>query len=220
MTYDNQSHPSFDELNDFVDDRLTRAGRLDVETHLALCSRCARDRDRLEALLDQSRSLAAEVEPPAEIWFGVHQRITGPSSLGSRRRVWLLAAAALLLVAVSSAVTALLVRHPQAVAVRQPAPAAPLATVRLPVAARAVDADYQAVIRELDESLAQRRAQLAPETIAKVEASLRVVDQAIGEARHALAADPANRDLVDLLAASYERKLELLRRASELLPAT
>ncbi len=219
MTHDNQSHPSFDELNDFVDDRLTPAGRLDLETHLALCPRCAGDRDRLELLLDQSRSLAAEVEPPAEIWSGVHQRIAGRSPLG-RRRSWLLAAAALLLVAVSSAVTALLVRRPQTVAVRQSAPAAPLAGVGLPVAARAVDADYQAVIRELDESLAQRRAQLAPETIAKVEASLRVVDEAIGEARHALAADPANRDLVDLLAASYERKLELLRRASELLPAT
>jgi anti-sigma factor RsiW len=219
MTHDNQSHPSFDELNDFVDDRLSPSSRLDVETHLALCSRCARDRDRLEALLDQSQSLPAEVEPPAEIWSGVHQRITGASALG-RHRAWLLAVAALLLVAVSSAVTALLLRRPQTVAVRQPAPAAPLAAVRLPVAARAVDADYQAVIRELDESLAQRRAQLAPQTIAKVEASLRVVDQAIGEARHALAADPANRDLVDLLAASYERKLELLRRATELLPST
>ena len=136
------------------------------------------------------------------------------------RNAWLLAAAALLLVAVSSAITALIVRRPQTVAVRHdPQPAQP-AALRLPVAARAVDADYQAVIRELDESLAQRRSQLAPETIAKVEASLRVVDQAIGEARRALAADPANRDLVDLLAASYERKLELLRRATELLPAT
>jgi hypothetical protein len=53
-----------------------------------------------------------------------------------------------------------------------------------------------------------------------VEASLRVIDDAIDEARHALAADPANLDLLDLLAASYERKLELLRRANELPPST
>jgi anti-sigma factor RsiW len=219
MTNDNQSHPPFEELGDFVDGRLSPAKRRELETHLALCSRCARDRERLEALLDQTHALAAEIEPPAELWSTVHQRIASRPSLGARH-AWLLAAAALLLVAVSSAVTALLVRRPQNVAVRHESSPGTPAALRLPVAARAVDADYQAVIRELDESLAQRRAQLAPETIAKVEASLRVVDQAIGEARRALAADPANRDLVDLLAASYERKLELLRRASELLPAT
>lgn len=219
MTYDNHSHPPFERLSDFVDGRLAPASRLEIEAHLALCSRCARDRDRLETLLDQSRALPDEVAPPPEIWGAVHQRIAAAPSLGSRR-AWLLAAAAVLLVAASSAVTALLVRRPQTVAVRHEQPPVPLAVVRLPVAARAVDADYQAVIRELDESLAQRRGQLAPSTVAKVEASLRVVDEAIGEARRALAADPANRDLVDLLAASYERKLELLRRASELLPAT
>ena len=219
MTNDNQSHPPFEQLSDFVDGRLTPAGRHEIETHLALCAPCAHDRDRLEALLVQSRALPAEVAPPPEIWSVVQQRIVPAPSAG-RHRVWLLAAAALLLVAVSSAVTALLVRRPQVVAVRHEEAAPPTAAVRLPVSARAVDADYQAVIRELDESLAQRRAQLSPETIAKVEASLGVVDRAIGEARRALAADPANRDLVDLLAASYERKLELLRRASELLPAT
>ena len=219
MTTDNQAHPSFEELNDFVDGRLTAARRRELETHLALCARCAHDRDRLEALLDRSRALPAEAIPPAALWSAVQQRIV-PTPSSGRRRIWLLAAAALVLVAVSSAVTALLVRRPPIVIVRHEDSAAPMAAVRLPVAARAVDADYQAVIRELDESLAQRRAQLAPETIAKVEASLRVVDQAIGEARRALASDPANRDLVDLLAASYERKLELLRQANELLPAT
>lgn len=219
MTNDNQSHPAFDQLSDFVDGRLAPEGRHEIETHLALCARCAHDRDRLEVLLARSRALPAEVAPPAEIWSVVQRRIV-PAPASGRHRVWLVAAAALLLVAVSSAVTALLVRRPQVVVVRHEDTGAPIAAVRLPVAARAVDADYQAVIRELDESLAQRRAQLSPETIAKVEASLRVVDQAIGEARRALAADPANRDLVDLLAASYERKLELLRQASELLPAT
>lgn len=218
MTHDNQSHPPFEQLCDFVDGGLTAASRRELETHLAHCARCARDRDRLEALLDRSRALPAEIAPPPAIWSVVQQRMLR-QSLG-RRRVWLLAAAALLLVAVSSAVTALLVRPAHTIVVRRDEPAAPRATIRLAPPARAVDADYQAVIRELDESLAQRRAQLSPETIAKVEASLRVVDQAIGEARRALAADPANRDLVDLLAASYERKLELLRQASELLPAT
>jgi hypothetical protein len=219
MTSDNQAHLSFEQLNDFVDGRLPPASRHELETHLALCARCAQDRDRLEALLVESRALPTEVTPPPELWAAVHREIVAaPSS--RMPSAWLLAAAAVLLIAVSSAVTALLVRRPQVVAVRHEETATSISAIRLPVAVRSVDADYRAVIRELDESLAQRRGQLSPETIAKVEASLRVVDQAIGEARRALAADPANRDLVDLLAASYERKLELLRRASELLPAT
>ena len=219
MTHDTRTHLSFEQLNDFVDGRLSPAARHEVETHLALCAHCSRDRDRLEGLLVRSRALPDEIVPPPELWSAVRRDIVSAPSSGTPR-VWMLAAAALLLIAVSSAVTALLVRRSEPVAVRHEETATSLATVRLPVAARAVDADYQAVIRELDESLAQRRAQLSPETIAKVEASLRVVDQAIGEARRAFAADPANLDLVDLRAASYQRKLELLRQASELLPAT
>jgi hypothetical protein len=126
----------------------------------------------------------------------------------------MLAAAALLLVAVSSAVTALLMRRSVApapsVAQSQPAP------VALPASLQAVEAGYDLTARELAATLAQRRTSLAPATIAKIEESLRVIDRAIAEARQALAEDPANRTLVDLFSSNYERKLELLRRAAEL----
>jgi hypothetical protein len=49
-----------------------------------------------------------------------------------------------------------------------------------------------------------------------LERTLRVIDEAIAEARAALAADPSNRTLLDVLSANYEQKVELLRRASEL----
>jgi hypothetical protein len=90
----------------------------------------------------------------------------------------------------------------------------------LPPAARAVDADYAGAIRALNETLAENRNRLDPATIAKVEASLEVIDHAIDEARQALAADPSNLTILDLLASSYERKVELLRRANALLPRT
>ncbi|HZI40986.1 MAG TPA: hypothetical protein VFD67_04765, partial [Gemmatimonadaceae bacterium] len=89
-----------------------------------------------------------------------------------------------------------------------------------PAPVRSVDADYSAAIGALNESLAEHRAQLDPTTVAKVEASLRIIDQAINEARRALAADPSNLTLHDLLAASYERKVELLQRANSLLPSS
>jgi hypothetical protein len=132
----------------------------------------------------------------------------------------MLAAAAVVLVALSSGVTALILRRTIPATVRQTAPATPAAVASLPAPVRSIDADYSGAIRELNESLAEHRPQLDPATVAKVEASLRIIDQAINEARRALVADPSNLNLHDLLAASYERKLELLRRANALLPST
>ncbi len=60
------------------------------------------------------------------------------------------------------------------------------------------------------------RERLSPETVATVERSLATIDRAIREAREALARARANAALVDVLAANYEHKVELLRRATEL----
>ena len=214
MTNLEQQHVDLDRLGDLIDDRLSPEQRRGVEAHLAACPSCSERRDRLEALLGVARSLPGEIDPPATLWHGVRARIAPERS--RVRQGWLLAAAALILVAVSSSVTALLVRRQTVVVVRPTAP--PALTVAAPL--RVVDADYAAAIRELNETLDERRSRLDPTTIAKVEASLHVIDLAIGEARRALAADPANVTLLDLLAANYERKLELLRRANALLPRT
>ena len=73
-----------------------------------------------------------------------------------------------------------------------------------------------ALWRTLDE----RRDSLAPSTVATVERSLRIADSAIAEARSALEQDPANRVLGELFVSNYERKIDLLRRATELAPRT
>ena len=69
---------------------------------------------------------------------------------------------------------------------------------------------------QLSSALQSGDSQLAPETIAKLNESLRVIDAAILEARSALAADPANSAIVELLSGSYEQKLDLLRRTTEM----
>ena len=219
-------HVDLDRLSDWVDGRISGNEAREIERHLTLCGSCARQRERLIDLIAEARALPTSIQPPATLWNAVQGRIataavTPVKPLGSTRR-WQLAAAAVLLVALSSGITALLLRRPgplatshEAIATHSPSPA-----MVQPAMARALATDYEATIRQLRENLDERRQQLDPATIAKVEASLRVVDSAIAEARSALAADPANLTLVDLLAASYERKLELLRRASELLPST
>ena len=81
---------------------------------------------------------------------------------------------------------------------------------------RATEGEYARTIGELRAAFDAQRSQLSPETVRTVERSLAVVDSAIAEARDALIADPNNRTLVDLLSATYQRKLDLLRRTSEL----
>jgi hypothetical protein len=86
----------------------------------------------------------------------------------------------------------------------------------LPVVVRSTEDEYARTIRELRISVDAQRTSLSTETIRTVDHSLAIVDSAIAEARAALIADPNNRTLVDLLASSYQRKLDLLRRTSEL----
>ena len=86
----------------------------------------------------------------------------------------------------------------------------------LPASFRLAEGQYTQTIDELRLAVDAQRAHLNPETVRTVDRSLAVVDSAIAEARAALLADPGNRTLVDLLSASYQRKLDLLRRTSEL----
>jgi len=217
MTNFEHHHIELEQLGDLIDGRLSAADREVVETHLALCATCVERRDKLESLIGAARALPDEIDPPAGVWQDVRSRIV-PAPARSRQR-WMLAAAAIVLVALSSSVTALLVRRQTPFVVR-PARPAPATVASFPAPVRSVDADYSAAIGALNESLAEHRAQLDPTTVAKVEASLRIIDQAINEARRALAADPSNLTLHDLLAASYERKVELLQRANSLLPSS
>jgi len=221
MTHrDEQQHIDLDQLGDLIDGRLSLEAEREIERHLARCDACSAQRDRLETLIGAARALPDEIEPPSDAWDNVRERVAPrPIRLGARH--WsLLAAAAVILVALSSGVTALLLRRPMPIDVRRAPPSAVNASFTLPPVARSIDADYAGAIHELTETLSERRAQLDPATVAKVEASLRVIDGAIDEARRALATDPADPTLLDLLAGHYERKVELLRRANALLPST
>ena len=81
------------------------------------------------------------------------------------------------------------------------------------------DADFTAMdgeIRALQELLATRRDQLDSGTVAVLERSMTLIDQAIAESRAALAKDPASQFLAAQLARSYATKLTLLRSTATL----
>ncbi len=190
------------------------------------------DDARLRALLARVGELPRTIEPPAEAWAGIQRGIVAPVTAArqpaSPRRplaFWqqpvFLAAAAALLVVGSSALTvkftgsgAADVRRPVAVgpAAERPRSGGPATLAEFTV----IENDYIRMASQLSEAVQSDESPLAPETIAKLNESLRVIDMAILEARRALAGDPANKEIVDLLSGSYEQKLDLLRRTAEM----
>ena len=236
-------HVAFDALNDYVDGILAAPERAAIERHLALCSRCAAELDELCRVIAVAAEAPRSILPPGDLWpelrtelerrkeipLPVRFTATAPRAAArtggrwTRRDRAILAAAAIVLVALSSAVPALVVRSPGAQLAGLPpdaaatmAPGGTDASAVLPAAFRASEDDYLRTIGELRATRDARRDRLSPETIATVERSLALIDSAIAEARAALVDDPRNVTLVELLSATYERKLDLLKRASEL----
>jgi anti-sigma factor RsiW len=235
-------HIAFDVLNDFVDGRLDRQTTTDVVAHIASCPTCSDQIEQLERLVSSAGQLPRSVLPPDDLWVDLRKALdarkdvvlpTAGETAGhrparterphlSRRFIAGLAAAAVILIALSSGITALVMRHaPERLAGGARIQAAPLPTrpapaAVLPASFRQTEDEYNRTIKELKDAVDTQRGRLSPETIRTVDRSLAVVDSAIAEARDALLADPNNQMLVDLLSASYQRKLDLLRRTSEL----
>jgi anti-sigma factor RsiW len=78
------------------------------------------------------------------------------------------------------------------------------------------DDQYDAAVLDLEKALKAGREKLDPQTITIVEHNLQTIDEAIRQAREALDADPANTYLSGHLLEARRRKLDLLRRATEL----
>lgn len=206
-----------------------------VREHVAGCRSCAAELAALTGLRRQARALPREIEPARDLWSGIAARIAtepgaaGPASaavvpLRRRERThwqqarggWL-AAAAVVLVVISSGVTTILIRGGAGpmvpVAANQDAGAAnPVGLA----AFAAAEPEYRMTVEALEAELAARRDALSPATVQIVEQNLLIIDNAIEEARRALAADPTSADLPLLLSGVYRQKVELLRQAVEL----
>jgi hypothetical protein len=213
-------HPSEATLNELADGTLEGREQARAEAHLASCLTCAGTVRRITALSARARALPREVPPPDGAWEGVREAVHAGTHRGTasprRRWVGVALAAAALLVTLSSATTVWLTRD----GARQESPARSISSDPPASLAEfaAVEARYVLATDALRESLDERQEQLAPATIRTVERSLATIDMAIAEARAALVRDPANAALSRLLASSYEQKVTLLRRASELPP--
>lgn len=234
-------HLSFEQLSDLEDGVLDAVEAALARAHLTACAPCAAGKAAITALGAAASALPRDIAPPDDLWTDIRREVAVRNTIPrGGMRGWSLprlAAAAVFVAVVSSGATVVAlrtnrigaasgydatsdIRRPPpastSAVVTSPAPDAPELPARLASTERAYTRSAAALQRMLDE----RRDSLAPSTVATVERSLRVADSAIAEARAALAHDPANRALVALFASNYERKIDLLRRATELAPRT
>jgi hypothetical protein len=168
---------------------------------------------RVDALL---RSLPREVEPGRDLWPAIESRLDARST--RRRPAWALqAAAAVVLVASSSLVTAVLVRHEGAssmgLAARTTAvPVVPAVYGR----ARMLDAGYEAARRQLAADIEQRLAGMPDSARLKLEANLAEMHRAAQEINAALARQPGDPLLEELLLNTYQDELGVLASVNQL----
>ena len=181
-----------------------------------------------ERLDELTSALPREIAPPPDLWPAIRDELVPRARTIQWTSRWRLAAAALLVAGSSSILTLFAVRSRDgaraqadiAAVDRAPVPPRTAAPAPLPAHLAVAERGYERSIEALWRTLDERRDSLAPSTVATVERSLGIADSAIAEARAALEHDPSNRVLAELLVSNYERKLDLLRRATELAPRT
>lgn len=223
-------------LSDYLDGDMTAPEARTLETHLDTCEDCRLVLGQLRRVKNEARALADPLVPD-DLWAGIASRI-GPAASASVRaedgadvrsaapvRVlhlparrpaiawgWAMAAGiALLLVSAVALVLSTRATHRSSeptLAVRDTTPAetAELATFDA--------AQVEGEIAELQAALDKGRGKLDPKTVEILEKNLTLIRQATEDAKRALAADPANKDLQSFFATTVQKKLDLMRRAT------
>jgi anti-sigma factor RsiW len=228
-----------DALSAYVDGDLDAAATRAVAGHLADCAACRAVVADLERLRDEVRGWATDTAlPAADLWPGIAARLSAPEATQARttgapsrapvvpiawyrRRVSLgvpeLALAASLIAVLGGAL--IYQRGAMPAPVVGPTPVlAQLESFDAPDGGVAsvsfADAQYDAAVSDLERVLQDQRHQLNPRTVLVLERNLRIIEEAVQEARAALASDPANPLLNAQLADVRQRKLQLLRKAA------
>ena len=166
-----------------------------------------------DKLMQAAAQLDREISPQRDLWPGIAQAIETPQRTG-----WMLmlaqAAAVILLVGASSAITYVAVREPQPL-VAQITPA--LVFERASFGSNHELGDEfndarNALVAEMSVELEK----LVPTARAEVEANIGLIQEAIYEINQALEQEPNNTLLQQRLLSAYREELTLLRRVSGL----
>jgi anti-sigma-K factor RskA len=217
-------------LDDYVTGDLSEDARGSVADHVATCAICSAEVEDLKRVITRASELPKSIDPPTDAWTNIRAAIdrdraaAATESVVSRKSQWrrpamLAAAAAIVAAIMSSALTSLYLNSrshdlSQTASRGDSAGSVTLASFTIE------ENNYLRTAAALQDVLDQQETSLAPETVVQLKASLRTIDEAILEARNALARDPSNKLLVEMLSANYRQKVDLLRRSTEITRGT
>jgi anti-sigma-K factor RskA len=215
-------------LDDYVTGELTEDARGPVADHVTACEICRAEVQDLKTVLARAADLPKSIDPPAEAWLSIRAEIgrnreaadDRKSRLELLRRPYVVAAALILVAILSSAGTAVYMHSRSGADSRASVSNTESGTPATLAAFTIEENNYLRNVAVLQDILDQREAALAPETVAQLKASLRTIDEAILEARNALARDPENKMLIEMLSGTYRQKVDLLRRTTEMTRGT
>jgi anti-sigma factor RsiW len=202
-------------LNDYVDGELSEAEAKDVEALLSVDAEARDEVAFLQRLTHEASRLPRAIAPRKDVWPHIAFDIAETIPVKRPYKRWaLFAAAAVLLVAVSSGLTAFWLQHNMDRTVVPHESVAPVPAVM--AALQTSEQSYSLAIAQLSRILSERRGELSPETVAAIESNLKVIDEAIRASRKALEDDPSNQQSVYTILAMYRKKVDLLQQAVDL----
>ena len=212
-------------IGDLADDRLDRAAREQLDSHLAGCESCRRMANDLLEIRRGSRALPTHAPRP-QVWARIAHQLAAqapprPRTFWTGARVALAMAAVMVLSVVTSVVV---LRGPRPV----PQPGTPVLTTPAHTSATAVhpsppdsvkdvdellriaDANYQQAIAGLEKIMATEQAALDPSVAATLQKNLGIIDQAIRESRAAITSQPTSQLAQTSLFDALRQKVALL----------
>lgn len=221
-------------LHDLAEGLLSPGEARDIRGHLDSCDACRHTYEELRDLLRSMADLPKEAEPSRDLWPQIAWRMEGlersgapggsdgdlqiPGASSPRRRprrfslsAWQLAAASVALMVLSGAAVWAVLSGGTTV---QTGPAGQVPGTAQFVSWEESYGGYDEAVADLESFLEQGRELLDPQTVGVLEENLRTIDEAIQEARQALAQDPASDILQRFLADHLRKKVDLLRQAA------
>ena len=222
-------------IDTYVEGALDDSAVREIEAHHRGCVACREEERRARALRAEVAALPRSIDPARDLWGGVADRlerrqggnvVAFPAKPAARAPVtWkrALAAASIVLVAGAAVVIS---RRPSAppgaatpVAPGGTSPLTGMAPVAIPAALPSglgsAELSFMEARQELRAALFQRKESLSPETINTVNQNLKIIEDAIQEIESALSRDPGNRALRNMLTATKQREVALLRQVTQ-----
>jgi hypothetical protein len=220
---DVHAHLSEEERHSLADGSLDPERRAELEAHVRDCDACAGDVARIVTLM--KRIADDKVEAPdaslGELWPSIRAKIEQTKVVplapvfvapvrarrAPRRLAWIGVLAAAVLIAIVTFRGRTVAPATDVVATNDDTSVSLIAVVD---SVHAYEQEAQTLLNRLE----LQRAMLRPEAAALLDRNLRSVDVAIAELKEAIARDPNNRALRQLLASSYRQKVDLLKRVA------